>query len=113
MRELSILLCRDAMEVAVSTHAKQMRKDVQKSLMPLFFHLHDKDHNVAQVGIPQPSECAPVGAQPAETLRRARSPSLPAAAELAAAEKVGRGDSDTCPAQSSRARQQQCVATKT
>ncbi|KAM6187497.1 maestro heat-like repeat-containing protein family member 7 [Sarcoramphus papa] len=48
VRERSILLCRDAMEVAVSTHKKQMRKDVQRSLMPLFFHLHDNDHGVAQ-----------------------------------------------------------------
>ncbi|OPJ78912.1 hypothetical protein AV530_012160 [Patagioenas fasciata monilis] len=40
---------RDEMEVAVSTHKAQMRKDMQKSLMPLFFHLHDKDHSVAQL----------------------------------------------------------------
>ncbi|KAM6035116.1 maestro heat-like repeat-containing protein family member 7 [Theristicus caerulescens] len=48
VRERSILLCRDAMQVAVSTHKEQMRKDVQKSLVPLFFHLHDEDHSVAQ-----------------------------------------------------------------
>ncbi|KAM6362727.1 uncharacterized protein J5M81_015784 [Pluvialis apricaria] len=48
VRERSILLYRDAMEVAVSSHRKQMKKDVQRSLMPLFFHLHDKDHSVAQ-----------------------------------------------------------------
>lgn len=83
MRERSILLYRDAMEVAVSCHREQMGKDVQRSLMPLFFHLHDKDHSVAQVGISKPSECAAAGA-----LRRAQSPCLPAAAELAAAEKV-------------------------
>lgn len=114
MRELSILLFRDAVEVAVSTDKKQIKEAVQRSLMPLFFHLYEEAHHVAQVGIPQPSECAPVGAQPPETLRRARSPSLPAAAELAAAEKVGRDNSDTCPARFSKARRrQQCVATKT
>ncbi|KAM6327911.1 maestro heat-like repeat-containing protein family member 7 [Alca torda] len=48
VREHSILLCRDAMGVAVSTHKKQMREDVRRSLMPLFFHLHDREHSVAQ-----------------------------------------------------------------
>ncbi|KAK4815755.1 hypothetical protein QYF61_007176 [Mycteria americana] len=91
----SILLWRDAMEVAVSTHKEQMRKDMQRSLLPLFFHLHDKDDSVAQV---RPSECASTGAQPPESLRRAQSPSLPAATELAAAEKGGRDISCTCPA---------------
>ncbi|XP_074992541.1 maestro heat-like repeat-containing protein family member 7 isoform X2 [Calonectris borealis] len=49
VREHSVLLWRDAMEVAVSTHEKLMRKDVQTSLVPLFFHLHDKDNSVAQL----------------------------------------------------------------
>ncbi|XP_059690032.1 uncharacterized protein LOC132320741 [Gavia stellata] len=48
VRRRSILLCRDAMEVAVGAHKEQMRKDVQRSLMPLFFHLHDQDDSVAQ-----------------------------------------------------------------
>ncbi|KAM9589284.1 maestro heat-like repeat-containing protein family member 1 [Morphnus guianensis] len=48
VREHSILLCRDAVDVAVGTHAKQMSKEVRRSLMPLFFHLHDEDHSVAQ-----------------------------------------------------------------
>ncbi|XP_074426932.1 maestro heat-like repeat-containing protein family member 7 [Larus michahellis] len=49
VREHSILLCRDAMGVAVSSHKKQTRKDVGRSLMmPLFFHLHDRDQSVAQ-----------------------------------------------------------------
>ncbi|XP_069633325.1 maestro heat-like repeat-containing protein family member 7 [Haliaeetus albicilla] len=48
VREHSILLHRDAVDVAVGTHAKQMRKEVRRSLMPLFFHLHDEDHSVAQ-----------------------------------------------------------------
>lgn len=97
MRERSIILCRGAMEVAVRTHKEQMREDVQRSLMPLFFHLHDEDHNVAQVGLSKAFKCALIGAQPPESLRRAQSPSLPAAAELAAAEKVGRDISCTCP----------------
>ncbi|XP_064295210.1 maestro heat-like repeat-containing protein family member 7 isoform X3 [Phalacrocorax carbo] len=49
VRKHSILLCRDAMKVAVRTHKKQLRKDVQRSLVPLFFHLHDSDHSVAQL----------------------------------------------------------------
>lgn len=73
MRERSILLCRDAMEVAVSTHKEQMREDVQRSLMPLFFHLHDNDHGVAQVRISKPFECASIGDQAPESLRRAQS----------------------------------------
>ncbi|XP_072716938.1 maestro heat-like repeat-containing protein family member 7 isoform X2 [Ciconia boyciana] len=48
VRARSILLWRDAMEVAVSTHKEQMRRDVQRSLLPLFFHLHDRDDSVAQ-----------------------------------------------------------------
>lgn len=75
MRERSILLCRDAMEVAVHTHKAQMREDVHRSLMPLFFHLHENDRKVAQVGISKPFERASTGAQPAESPRRARSPS--------------------------------------
>lgn len=98
MRERSILLFRDAMEVAVRAHKSQMRKDMQRSLMPLFFHLHDKDHSVAQVGISEPSECASTGAQPPASRRRAQSSSLPAATQLAAAEKVGRNISLACPA---------------
>ncbi|KAM9588613.1 maestro heat-like repeat-containing protein family member 7 isoform 1-T1 [Morphnus guianensis] len=98
VREHSILLCRDAVDVAVGTHAKQMSKEVRRSLTPLFFHLHDEDHSVAQVGISKRLECASVGAQPPESLGRAQSPSLPAAAEPAAAEKAGRGSSYPCPA---------------
>lgn len=98
MRKHSVLLHRDAVDVAVGTHAKQMRKEVRRSLMPLFFHLHDEDHSVAQVGISKHLECASVGAQPPESPGRAQSPSLPAAAELAAAEKAGRGSSYPCPA---------------
>lgn len=86
------------MEVAVSAHKAQMRKDMQKRLVPLFFHLHDKEHSVAQVEISEPFECASTGDQPLASLRRAQSFSLPAATQLAAAENVGRGISLACPA---------------
>lgn len=49
------------MKVAVRTHKAQMRKDMQKRLMPLFFHLHDKEHSMAQVEISEPFECASTG----------------------------------------------------
>ena len=61
MRKHSILLCRDAMKVAVRTHKKQLRKDVQRSLVPLFFHLHDSDHSVAQVGTSKPLKVPQLG----------------------------------------------------
>ncbi|PKU45857.1 maestro heat-like repeat-containing protein family member 7 [Limosa lapponica baueri] len=48
VRECAILLCRDAMEVAIGSHKWQMRKEVRKSLIPLFFHLHDYDPSVAK-----------------------------------------------------------------
>lgn len=51
VRELSILLCKDAMEVAEGTHETEMKKQVQSTLLPLFFHLHDQNQCVAQVGI--------------------------------------------------------------
>nr|XP_047912368.1 uncharacterized protein LOC125181574 isoform X4 [Anser cygnoides] len=48
VRELSILLCKDAMEVAEGTHETEMKKQVQSTLLPLFFHLHDQNQCVAQ-----------------------------------------------------------------
>lgn len=51
MRQLSILLCKDAMEVAGGAHRAEMKKEVRNILVPLFFHLHDQDQSVAQVGI--------------------------------------------------------------
>ncbi|XP_040399110.1 uncharacterized protein LOC121062887 isoform X2 [Cygnus olor] len=48
VRELSILLCKDAMEVAEGTHEVEMKKQVQSTLLPLFFHLHDQNQCVAQ-----------------------------------------------------------------
>lgn len=50
MRELSILLCKDAMEVAEGTHKMEMKKQVQSTVLPLFFHLHDQNQRVAEVG---------------------------------------------------------------
>lgn len=50
-RQRSILLCKDAMEVAGDTHTVEIKKEVCNILVPLFFHLHDEDQSVAQVGI--------------------------------------------------------------
>ncbi|XP_033928448.1 uncharacterized protein [Melopsittacus undulatus] len=49
VRKQSILLSRDVMRVSFRSHKKQMRKDVHRSLLPLFFHLHDSDSSVAQL----------------------------------------------------------------
>lgn len=51
VRQLSILLCKDAMEVAGHTRRAEMKKEVRNILLPLFFHMHDQDQSVAQVGI--------------------------------------------------------------
>ncbi|XP_068523910.1 maestro heat-like repeat-containing protein family member 7 [Anas acuta] len=48
MRELSILLCKDAMEVAEGTHKMEMKKQVHRTVLPLFFHLHDQNQHVAE-----------------------------------------------------------------
>ncbi|XP_061218579.1 maestro heat-like repeat-containing protein family member 7 isoform X2 [Neopsephotus bourkii] len=48
VRKQSILLSRDVMRLPFKSHKKQMRKDVQRSLLPFFFHLHDRDSSVAQ-----------------------------------------------------------------
>lgn len=50
MRELSVLLCKYAMEVAEGTHKMEMEKQVQSTVLPLFFHLHDQNQRVAEVG---------------------------------------------------------------
>ncbi|XP_048787166.1 maestro heat-like repeat-containing protein family member 7 [Lagopus muta] len=47
-RQRSILLCKDAMEVAGDTHTVEIKKEVCNILVPLFFHLHDEDQSVAQ-----------------------------------------------------------------
>ncbi|XP_038025578.2 maestro heat-like repeat-containing protein family member 7 isoform X2 [Anas platyrhynchos] len=48
MRELSVLLCKYAMEVAEGTHKMEMEKQVQSTVLPLFFHLHDQNQRVAE-----------------------------------------------------------------
>uniref|UniRef100_A0A8V0Y345 Uncharacterized protein n=1 Tax=Gallus gallus TaxID=9031 RepID=A0A8V0Y345_CHICK len=48
VRQLSILLCKDAMEVAGHTRRAEMKKEVRNILLPLFFHMHDQDQSVAQ-----------------------------------------------------------------
>ncbi|XP_021236820.1 maestro heat-like repeat-containing protein family member 6 [Numida meleagris] len=47
-RELSILLCKDAMEVAGDTQRGKMKKEARNIVLPLFIHLHDQDQSVAQ-----------------------------------------------------------------
>ncbi|XP_052557279.1 uncharacterized protein LOC128089670 [Tympanuchus pallidicinctus] len=47
-RQRSILLCKDAMEVAGDTHTVEIKEEVHNILVPLFFHLHDEDQSVAQ-----------------------------------------------------------------
>ncbi|XP_015705429.1 maestro heat-like repeat-containing protein family member 7 [Coturnix japonica] len=48
IRQLSILLCKDAMEMAKGICTWNMKKEVRNILLPLFFHLHDQDQSVAQ-----------------------------------------------------------------
>ncbi|NXS45435.1 MROH7 protein, partial [Balaeniceps rex] len=48
MRELSIRLFQDMMGLVVRADKKKMKKKVWDSLLPLFFHLHDQDKNVAK-----------------------------------------------------------------
>ncbi|XP_064369370.1 maestro heat-like repeat-containing protein family member 7 isoform X2 [Dromaius novaehollandiae] len=48
VRKLSIQLLKDVMEMVVGTARQQMEQQVQRSLLPLFFHLHDQVQSVAQ-----------------------------------------------------------------
>lgn len=49
VRELSIGLFTEVMEMAVGSVKRQMEKQVRGSLLLLFFHLHDEMQSVAQV----------------------------------------------------------------
>ncbi|XP_074951539.1 maestro heat-like repeat-containing protein family member 6 [Phalacrocorax aristotelis] len=48
VRELSIRLFRNTMGVVVDAKKKKMKEVVWGSLLPLLFHLHDEDKNVAK-----------------------------------------------------------------
>lgn len=52
MRELSIQLFQNTMELVVGAEKKMMKQEVWDSLLPLLFHLYDQDRNTAQVGFP-------------------------------------------------------------
>lgn len=51
MRELSICLFQSVMGLVMADE-KKMKKEVWESLLPLVFHLHDREENVAKVGFP-------------------------------------------------------------
>ncbi|XP_029876474.1 uncharacterized protein LOC115343976 [Aquila chrysaetos chrysaetos] len=48
LRELSICLFRDVMQTVVGNDKQQMRKNVRRSLLPLFFHMSDQSESVAK-----------------------------------------------------------------
>ncbi|XP_065498931.1 maestro heat-like repeat-containing protein family member 7 [Caloenas nicobarica] len=48
VRELSIQLFQNTMELVVGAEKKTMKQEVWDSLVPLLFRLHDQDRNVAQ-----------------------------------------------------------------
>lgn len=49
LQELSIGMFRDLLEVVVRRDRKRMRKEVQRALVPLLFHLSDENPSVAKV----------------------------------------------------------------
>ena len=51
LRELSICLFKDAMQTVVGNDKQQMRKNVRRSLLPLFFHMSDQTESVAKVQV--------------------------------------------------------------
>ncbi|KAM9227652.1 maestro heat-like repeat-containing protein family member 6 isoform 1-T2 [Leptosomus discolor] len=48
VRELSIRLFRDAMDIVVGAEKQKMKKEVWDSLLPLLLHMHDQDKSVAK-----------------------------------------------------------------
>ncbi|KAF1457741.1 hypothetical protein FQV08_0013810, partial [Pygoscelis antarcticus] len=48
LRELSICLFKDVMQMVVGNDKQQMKKNVRRSLLPLFFHMSDQSESVAQ-----------------------------------------------------------------
>ncbi|KAM9227654.1 maestro heat-like repeat-containing protein family member 6 isoform 2-T3 [Leptosomus discolor] len=49
VRELSIRLFRDAMDIVVGAEKQKMKKEVWDSLLPLLLHMHDQDKSVAKL----------------------------------------------------------------
>ncbi|KAF1658882.1 hypothetical protein FQA23_0007297, partial [Aptenodytes patagonicus] len=48
LRELSICLFKDVMQMVVGNDKRQMKKNVRRSLLPLFFHMSDQSESVAK-----------------------------------------------------------------
>ncbi|KAF1604538.1 hypothetical protein FQV09_0012614, partial [Eudyptes chrysolophus] len=48
LRELSICLFKDVMQMVVGNDKQQMKKNVRRSLLPLFFHMSDQSESVAK-----------------------------------------------------------------
>lgn len=51
VRELSILLFKDLLEIVAGKSDRRMKQQVQRSLLPLFFRMSDRIQSVAQVRI--------------------------------------------------------------
>ena len=49
LRELSICLFKDMMQMVVGNDKQQMKKNMWRSLLPLFFHMSDQNDGVAKV----------------------------------------------------------------
>ena len=49
LRELSICLFKDMMQMVVGNDKQQMKKNMWRSLLPLFFHMSDQNDSVAKV----------------------------------------------------------------
>ncbi|KAM6238913.1 maestro heat-like repeat-containing protein family member 7 [Spheniscus humboldti] len=48
LRELSICLFKDVIQMVVGNDKQQMKKNVRRSLLPLFFHMSDQSESVAK-----------------------------------------------------------------
>lgn len=51
LREISICLFKDTMQMVVGNDKQQMKKNLWRSLLPLFFHMSDQNESVAKVPI--------------------------------------------------------------
>lgn len=61
VRELSICLFEEVIQMADWKHKRQMQKVVRKSLLPLILHMSDETESVAKVRIPNSSSGAGKG----------------------------------------------------
>ena len=49
LRELSICLFKDLVQMVVGNDKRQMKKNARRSLLPLFFHMSDQSESVVKV----------------------------------------------------------------